>query len=788
MEFWSRLLDTSDFPARWHCGRWTAGHGWLHILSDIGVWSAYFAIPCVLLYFIWRRQDLPFRRIFVLFAAFILLCGTTHLMEAIIFWWPAYRLAGVIKLLTAVVSWVTVGALAWTAPKVLLLKSPEQLEREVAKRTAELAAATSRLAAEREWFSTTLASIGDAVIATDTQGRVTMLNEVAEKLTGWNAKEAKDHPLSDVFRIVNEQTRQPVPNPALRALADGTIVGLANHTVLIAKDGKETFIDDSAAPIRDNSGNISGAVLVFRDITDRKKADAELRESEARFVQLADAIPQLVWMAGPDGHIDWYNNRWYEYTGTSYAQMEGWGWQSVQDPDVLPQVLARWKESLATGNPFNMTFPLRGADGEYRPFLTRVMPVKDDAGKVIRWFGTNTDISELQRLENELRQSAAELSEADRRKDEFLATLAHELRNPLAPIRTGLEVMKLAADDPSTFEEVRSTMERQTQQLITLVDDLLDVSRISRGKLELRKCRVKLADVLQSAVEASTPFINEAGHELTVTIPEPIIVDADPHRLAQVVSNLLSNAAKYTPEGGRISLSSEHQNGEVVISVCDNGIGIPTEMQTQIFEMFTQIDRPMEKGYTGLGIGLTLSKSLVDLHHGRIEVFSEGVNQGCEFRVRLPLPADTPAEEPQSRQLQLNTTHQLRRKILVVDDNKAAATLLSMSVKMLGCEVRTAGDGEEAIRVATEFRPDVILMDIGMPKMNGYDAARHLRQQPWGQKILLVALSGWGTTADQQRSQEAGFDHHLIKPADPSALQRLLTDFDSNSQASPEVQ
>ncbi|MCG6158188.1 PAS domain S-box protein [Rubinisphaera margarita] len=372
----------------------------------------------------------------------------------------------------------------------------------------------------------------------------------------------------------------------------------------------------------------------------------------------------------------------------------------------------------------------------------------------------------------ERRRDEEALRVADRRKDEFLATLAHELRNPLAPIRTGLEVMKLCQDDPETLEEIRQTMERQTQQLIILVDDLLDVSRITRGKLELRKSQVCLADVLQSAREASEPFIVEAGHEFTVAIPEEsIYLHADPHRLAQVVSNLLNNAAKYTPNGGKISLEVVPVDEQVSISVTDNGIGIPAEMQTSVFEMFTQIEHCAEKSYAGLGIGLTLVKSLVEMHGGEITVESDGENRGSTFRVQLPV-----LREP------VQITHQPPAvsqnngsfRVLIVDDNKSAADMLGLIVEALGHEVRYAADGHEAVATTMEFRPEVVLMDLGMPRMDGYEAARHLRQQPWGTDLTLVALTGWGQDEDKRRTREAGFDLHLVKPAEQSDLEKVF--------------
>jgi len=390
-------------------------------------------------------------------------------------------------------------------------------------------------------------------------------------------------------------------------------------------------------------------------------------------------------------------------------------------------------------------------------------------------FNAPLGVAELFNDVSELRRAEASIREADRRKDEFLATLAHELRNPLAPIRTGLELLKLLGDEPAEREEVRATMERQTQQLVRLVDDLLDVSRITRGKLELRKSLVNLSEILRGAVAAARPFIEEARHELKVRLPDaPVLLDADPHRLSQVFSNLLNNAAKYTPPGGRIELSFERTGSEVVVKVRDNGIGIPEEKQEYIFELFSQVGRIMDSGQTGLGIGLTLAKSLVEMHGGSIEVRSDGPSTGSEFRVRLPFEIPTPVSQTLAP-LSGETPRGLgERKVLVVDDNLASCHMLSALMRRLGLDVRMAHDGEEAIEVAAQFLPELILMDLGMPRVSGYEAARRIRQEPWGKELMLVAVTGWGQAEDRRRTREAGFDHHLTKPAELTDLKRLL--------------
>lgn len=380
------------------------------------------------------------------------------------------------------------------------------------------------------------------------------------------------------------------------------------------------------------------------------------------------------------------------------------------------------------------------------------------------------------RLYRQARDQMEALLNADRRKDEFLATLAHELRNPLAPIRTGLELMKLSEDDPAGLREVRDIMERQTVQLITLVDDLLDVSRITRGKLELRLENVELSTVVRSALEASQPFLDEAGHQLATDVPaEPIWLKADPHRLVQVLSNLLNNAAKYTPRGGTITLAARPLNHNIHICVRDTGIGIPKEMLDRVFEMFTQVDRPQEKGYSGLGIGLTLVKSMVEMHGGNVTVQSEGTNRGSEFCVRLPVVSPAPNQNGEEVDVAAVPASQ-RRRVLVVDDNKAAAQMVSRVIQALGHEVQIAEDGSQAIRFAEEFRPEIVLMDLGMPTMNGYEAAQRIRGEPWGQSMKLIALTGWGQEGDKQRTRAAGFDLHLVKPAEPAILRQILSE------------
>jgi CheY-like chemotaxis protein/two-component sensor histidine kinase len=319
-------------------------------------------------------------------------------------------------------------------------------------------------------------------------------------------------------------------------------------------------------------------------------------------------------------------------------------------------------------------------------------------------------------------------------------------------------------------------MERQLEHFIRLVDDLLDLSRISRGKIELHKERIELATVVDSALETCDPLIKQSGHELTVMLPdEPVYVDVDKTRLAQVLCNLLTNAAKYSERGSRIWLSAERQDGEVVVSVKDTGVGIPPHMLPKVFEMFTQVDRSLAKAQGGLGIGLTIVKRLVEMHGGRVEARSEGQDMGSEFLIRLPIALSLVREQEQGAGGDSQQTRPMtRRRVLVVDDNADIADSQAMMLELLGNEVRTAHDGLEAVAVAAAFRPDLILLDLGMPKMNGYEVCRRIREQPWGKGILIVAVTGWGQDEDKCRSQEAGFDHHLVKPVELAELERVL--------------
>ena len=1042
-----------------------------------------------------------------------------------------------------------------------------------------------------DWLRVTLASIGDAVIAADRHGKVTFLNRIAETLTGWTAPQAVGKPLDEVFQIINERTREPVDNPVFRALRDGIVVGLANHTILIARDGTERLIDDSAAPIRDDDGVVHGAVLVFRDVaahrraveerarlaaivessddaivsktldgvirtwnggaerlfgytaaeaigqsiyliippdrhdeersilsrlvrgeriehfetvrvakdgrridisltvsplrnpegeiigaskvarditekkraaaanakfkalfeqgiqfaeiltldgvvveanrlsldacglargdvigrpfwecgwwnksseimatirrgcnlaaagatfriespyfvadgsermvdlvispvtdddgnvlfltptgtdvTDRKKAEQRLRESEGRHRILAELAQSMQALTDPDemmaktalllaehlqvdrcAYAEVENESVYVITGNytrgvpsmvgrwpvaafgslhlrtmlsnepfviddvesdpragkdlstyratniqavvciplhkdgklvaaiavhqktprrweafevelirtvversweslerarvarglaatvdrlalamAAANLGDWGWDASSDvvtlspraaeifglpegetitwtdirrllhQDDAERARASVEKAVASHGQYDIEYRVQRPSGSEVWVSAKGRAVYDGAGKPLGMFGVVQDVTDRKRLEEELRERAELLLEADQKKDDFIALLAHELRNPLAPVRNGLQVIKLSAGNPIAVGSVRDMMDRQLSHMVRIIDDLLDVSRIGRNKMELRLERISLEDAVKTAVETAAPTFEAAGVDLQVSLPtKPVILNADLTRLAQVFSNLLSNSAKYTKKGGRVWLKAKRHGHQIVVSVMDTGIGIPRESLPTIFDMFSQVDRSIERSTGGLGIGLALVKGLTEMHGGTVSAASEGTNKGSTFTVRLPIADETPTNSTEGGETGV-APEAPRRRILVADDNSDSAESMAIMLELLHNEVVTAHDGLDVLAKAEEFRPDVILMDVGMPKLNGLETTKRLRERPWGRDVKIIAVTGWGQEGDRERTRTAGCDGHLVKPISLNDLQRLL--------------
>jgi PAS domain S-box-containing protein len=886
----------------------------------------------------------------------------------------------------------------------------------VVRITSDRQQALDAVRAERERLRTTLASIGDAVIATDAEGRVTFINPVAQALTGQTEAEAAGRPLGEVFQVLDESTRKLLESPVPRMMRHGATTVLADHSLLVARGGTESPVVVTAAPIRRVNGEALGVVLVFRDTSGDRRTAGEreqllhsqreaLREREEALEQhrrmeeqltllmrasgalsarldthavlagildlskrLIAADAYAIWrchsssgqwrITAAEGLSEEYQRSTVQVLATTPGmpaspviaedvqqttllsdRRDGYLREGIRSLLVVPLVihgercgtltfyyrnphhfteaevqlataLANLSASaLGTAELYEeqtqlrdeaqegaqrirsvvdhvvdgiITIDERGIIETWNPAAARIfgysagevlgqnvkilMPephhgqhddylaayLRTGEAKVIgigrevvgrrkdgstfpldlavsefrlgerRFFtGIVRDVTERKKMQEALEQRADELAERDHRKDEFLAMLAHELRNPLAPIRNALYLLQVADGNAESAGQALAMMERQVEHLVRLVDDLLDVARIMRGKVDLRKEPTDLAAVVGRAVETARPLIEAEGHALTVTLPEgPLLVEGDLVRLAQVVGNLLNNSAKYTNRGGHIQLtvsveeirsqesgvrsqesgvrrqesgvrsqtedpSSLTPEREAVVRVRDNGIGISAEVLPHVFDLFVQGIRPVVgvRAQGGLGIGLTLVQRLVRMHGGRVEVFSEGPGQGTEFAVRLPLLAPqrvrasgSPVEVPSEDALRC-------RRVLVVDDSVDAARSLSLLLKLWKQDVRTAHDGPSALGVVDAFRPEVAILDIGLPGMDGHELARRLREQPGTDGMVLIALTGWGQEEDRQRSQAAGFDHHLVKPVEPEALHGLLARLEPTSRA-----
>ncbi|HYF19065.1 MAG TPA: ATP-binding protein, partial [Ramlibacter sp.] len=508
-------------------------------------------------------------------------------------------------------------------------------------------------------------------------------------------------------------------------------------------------------------------VVAQTDITAMAAAQQALQEHAAMFQSLADNIAQMAWMTDATGYITWYNRRWFEYTGTTLEQMKGWGWQWVHHPEHVARVLSKFRRHIASGEPWEDTFPLRSSTGEYRWFLSRAFPLRDHAGRIVSWFGTNTDVTAHRQAEEALR-------EADRRKDEFIAVLAHELRNPLAPVRNAVEILKRVGAQEPRMERARDIIGRQVTHMARLIDDLLDVSRIARGKLTLRKEPCDIASIVCQTAEDYRASLEAAGQQLVLNgCDGPVWVEGDPVRLAQMLGNLLTNAARFNQEPGTVTVDTELDptRHQVRIVVSDTGMGMDEELLGRLFDPFAQATQDIARSKGGLGLGLALTRGLAELHGGGVMAESEGLGRGSRFTLLLPLArTGRPDRASEDRE---DEGESLR--ILVIEDNQDAAATLGELLQLGGHQVELAYDGQGGIDKAREMQPDVVISDIGLPgRVSGYDVGRTLREDPQLESVYLIALSGYADATARRRCTEAGFDAHLAKPPDIGALEQAL--------------
>lgn len=503
--------------------------------------------------------------------------------------------------------------------------------------------------------------------------------------------------------------------------------------------------------------------------------EKKISKSDLEFRRLLEKLPAAAYLCDAQGLITYCNRHAVALWGRAPALNDpadrfcgSFKLFSV-DGTPIPHDKCWMAQALNHGKEYNgEEIIIERPDGSRWTALAHANPFFDEAGKVCGAVNVLVDISDRKRSEEVLRQ-------ADRNKNDFLAMLAHELRNPLAPLRNGLQIMQLSNNDSAMTAEACKMMERQIANMVRLIDDLLDLSRISKGKLELRKEKIDLRMVVQDALETSRPLIEGASHRLSVVMPaQPVFVCVDRGRLAQVFANLLNNSAKYTERGGQITLTVERQGTDAVVKVKDNGMGISPAVLPKVFELFTQADRSLERTQSGLGIGLSVVRGLVDMHGGIVEATSEGLGKGSEFIVRLSTAVSPDLEAEQKDGGNGNIYAPSKYRILVVDDNKDAAISLAMMLKIMGHDTRTAHDGIEAVEAAQAFLPDVVMLDIGLPKLNGYDVCRRIRGKAWGKDMILIAVTGWSQDEDKRQSKEAGFNFHMLKPVDPQAVVKLL--------------
>ena len=532
--------------------------------------------------------------------------------------------------------------------------------------------------------------------------------------------------------------------------------------------GERRTILSHAEPIRDAVKNVVGSVMAQMDITAQIRMEAALRDSEAKFRTIANAMPQMVWSTLPDGYHDYFNQQWYDFTGMPDGSTDGKGWSDIFHPEDQARAWALWNHSLATGEVYEIQYRLRHHSGQYRWALGRALPVRNAADEIIRWMGTCTDIHDQKEAEDALKRESE-------RKDEFLAMLAHELRNPLAPISTAAQMLTITGVSEQRIRQAGDIITRQVRHMTSLVDDLLDLSRITRGLVQIAQEDLDLKLVLNNAVEQALPLIEGRRHALSIYMsPSPAFVKGDKNRLVQVVANMLNNAAKYTPQNGAIELVLDVEDKHARIQVKDNGSGIPAALLPFIFDLFTQGERTPDRTQGGLGLGLSLVKNITALHGGQVKAQSNGVGCGSVFTVMLPLAEGVADVSQTPLQEGAFLMPVIPLSLMIVDDNVDAARSLADLLELDDHRVQVMEDAMSALAAPGKNSVHVFILDIGLPGMNGYELARRLRADPATSEAILIALTGYGQSHDRVLTKNAGFDHHFVKPLDLNLLAGVL--------------
>jgi len=638
---------------------------------------------------------------------------------------------------------------------------------------------TERLAAERAlqeseaMLSALVENLPLGVGLADCSGNLLSLNPFAVKLAGLPSN--AEFPLDpdgykDDYQLFDMSGARLSAHeyPLARALRGDSVSEW--ELKLISLDGMEHIIAHTAVPVELYPGKEPLILLVIQEITERKRAEVSLRESEERFRRMADDAPVVVWVTDEEGSCTFISSPWEKLTGQSLESAQGTGWLDVVHPDDRERSSENFKKARSERKGFRFDYRLQRRNGSYQWAVNSGKPRFAEDGSYLGYIGSVVDISDRKELEEALK-------EADRKKDEFLAVLAHELRNPLAAIRMAMNAMKRTNGEKAKFTKMTDIIERQSGQLSSLIDDLLDVSRITRGQVVLRKKPVDLGSSVAHAIEGVKDTCKGKGLKLTVNLPQkPLIVNVDPLRFSQVIGNLLTNSCKFTEEG-EVRLDVRREGNTALVYVRDTGIGISPEQLPKIFDMFTQVKEDGRSAGVGLGIGLSLAKSIIELHQGRIRASSKGAGRGSEFVVELPIydsVEQISSVEKVNEGLESTSAKIHSRHVLVVDDNTDALEAVAIVLEMNGHRVQLASDGSSALEMAEKSKPEVILLDIGMPGMDGYEVAKRLRKTTWGARVRLVALTGWGQEKDKEKAKLAGFDAHLTKPVEPDVLERVM--------------
>ncbi|HVF27201.1 MAG TPA: PAS domain S-box protein [Pyrinomonadaceae bacterium] len=611
-----------------------------------------------------------------------------------------------------------------------------------------------------------------AIIFLDTDARIKTWSVGAERILGWKEEEVVGQSGHIIF--TPEDRQNGIPEKELStAAAKGRASDERWH---IRKDGSRLFGSGEMIGLFDEGGELRGFAKIFRDLTERKRMDDALRESEEKFRNLANSISQFAWMADAAGDVFWYNQRWFDYTGTTLEEMRGWDWQKFHHPEEVGRVVKSFKKSIATGEPWEDTFPLRSKTGEYRWFLSRALPIRDARGRITRWFGTNTDVEDL-------RQARKSAEEASRLKDVFLATVSHELRTPLTAVIGWTHILRAGRLDEAGAARALETVERNARAQNQLIEDLLDISRIITGKLRLDVRLIDPVGFLEAAIEAVHPAAEAKNVRLQKVLDTGVgAISGDADRLQQVVWNLLSNAIKFTPKGGRVQLRLERVNSHVEIIVADTGAGIEPEFLPFVFDRFRQADGSTTRAHGGLGLGLAIVRHLVELHGGTVHADSHGEGNGATFTVKLPLlPVYLRGDAQETRahpraSSSLSSAESDERldgvRLLVVDDEADTGEMLRAMLTERGAEVVVARSAEEALAEIGRSQFDVLISDIGMPGADGYELLSRVRNLPpgGGRRLPAIALTAYARTEDRLRALRAGYQMHVPKPVESAEL------------------